>query len=136
MTTDSHEATGIAYTSIKTPNGYTWSFTVRTPISEEMNNDLIAEIKRLEDVFKTAEWTYESNKPNYSKGFQKPLQTVIDPNAPICPFHNKPMTKRTGQYGDFYTCSTKMPDGSWCPYKPEKKNPATKSVTTVDYEDY
>jgi len=42
-------------------------------------------------------------------------------NAPVCPIHNKPMSLRQGQYGSFYSCGVKNPDGTWCKYKPPKE---------------
>lgn len=46
-------------------------------------------------------------------------------NTPICGIHNKQMTLRNGQYGDFWSCSTKNPDGSWCKFKPGQSAPST-----------
>jgi hypothetical protein len=50
----------------------------------------------------------------------------VDPNAPICEVHNKPMTlkpagvsKTTNKpYPAFWACSERMPDGSFCRFKP------------------
>jgi len=47
-------------------------------------------------------------------------------DAPICPTHHVPLrwltgeSKKTGKPYAFYACSEKMPDGSFCPYKPQR----------------
>lgn len=38
--------------------------------------------------------------------------------APMCKVHNKPMTLREGKFGKFWSCSTKLADGTWCKYHP------------------
>lgn len=36
---------------------------------------------------------------------------------PVCELHYQYMKKRTGQYGPFWSCPTKNPDGSWCSFR-------------------
>jgi hypothetical protein len=36
--------------------------------------------------------------------------------TPCCPEHTKPLKQRKGRYGDFWSCPTRQPDGSWCSY--------------------
>jgi hypothetical protein len=38
--------------------------------------------------------------------------------APMCAIHKTPMQKVQGKKGSFWSCHTKLDDGSWCPYKP------------------
>jgi len=38
--------------------------------------------------------------------------------APMCAIHKTPMQKVQGKKGSFFSCHTKLDDGSWCPYKP------------------
>lgn len=33
---------------------------------------------------------------------------------PPCPVHQTPMKKRQGQYGEFWSCGRKLPNGAWC----------------------
>ena len=40
------------------------------------------------------------------------------PEAPICGTHHVPMTLMHGKRGEFYSCHERMPDGSWCTYRP------------------
>lgn len=47
-------------------------------------------------------------------------------SAPICPDHGE-MKARQGKFGAFWSCGVKMPDGSWCPFKP----PRTVAAPTV-----
>ena len=37
---------------------------------------------------------------------------------PICAGHDLPMVRVQGRQGAFWSCHEKMPDGSWCSYKP------------------
>lgn len=39
--------------------------------------------------------------------------------APCCPEHDKPLAYRKGRFGTFWSCPTRQPDGSWCPYTQE-----------------
>ena len=41
-----------------------------------------------------------------------------DTEPPICAVHNLPMVKVQGKKGAFWSCHQKMPDGSWCNYRP------------------
>lgn len=34
--------------------------------------------------------------------------------APICSVHKTAMKLRSGQYGQFWSCGTKLPGGNWC----------------------
>jgi hypothetical protein len=40
------------------------------------------------------------------------------PEEPICGVHQLPMKLMQGKRGAFYSCHEKMPDGSWCNYRP------------------
>lgn len=58
------------------------------------------------------------------KPIEKPLETTT---PPICGIHNLPMTWKTGvskttnkPYA-FWACSGKMPDGTWCNFRPNIK---------------
>ena len=52
--------------------------------------------------------------------------TTTPQTPPTCGIHNIPMTwkvgvsKTSGKSYAFWACSGKMPDGSWCTYKPPK----------------
>jgi hypothetical protein len=37
-------------------------------------------------------------------------------DARVCPDHGRPLAYRNGRYGAFWSCPTRQPDGSWCPY--------------------
>jgi hypothetical protein len=47
-------------------------------------------------------------------------ETANEAYAPLCPVHKKAMTKRTGKYGEFWSCGTKLSDGTWCKERPEE----------------
>ncbi len=65
---------------------------------------------------------FKEAKKNIDKILKKkevtPVQSTMADNAPMCPNHNIAMALRNGQYGDFWACPTKLPDGTWCKYKP------------------
>lgn len=46
---------------------------------------------------------------------QAPTQPTT---APICGVHHTPMNLMHGKRGPFYSCHERMPDGSWCNYRP------------------
>ncbi len=37
---------------------------------------------------------------------------------PICEVHDVPMVRVQGRKGPFWSCHEKLPDGSWCSYRP------------------
>jgi hypothetical protein len=37
---------------------------------------------------------------------------------PICAVHQLPMVRVQGKRGPFWSCHERLPDGSWCRYKP------------------
>lgn len=37
-----------------------------------------------------------------------------DAPVPKCPEHQTPLQFRKGRYGDFWSCPTKLSDGTWC----------------------
>jgi len=39
--------------------------------------------------------------------------------APMCAIHNKPMTRRSKDGRSWWSCSEKLADGTWCPYRPK-----------------
>jgi hypothetical protein len=53
-------------------------------------------------------------------GKSAPAQTTQPTgNAPICAIHNAPMNWMPSKHGGgFWSCHVRLPDGSWCPYKP------------------
>lgn len=42
-----------------------------------------------------------------------------DESAPVCEFHQVPMTWQDSAYGRFWSCHRRNPDGSWCSYRPQ-----------------
>ena len=51
------------------------------------------------------------------------VNSVQSEAAPICAIHNKPMTRRTTKDGtrSFWSCSERLSDGTYCPYRPPKQ---------------
>jgi hypothetical protein len=44
-------------------------------------------------------------------------------NAPLCAIHKTPMTRRTKDGRSWWSCSHKLDDGSYCPYRPKAGQP-------------
>lgn len=67
----------------------------------------------------------EVSSPAYAKsgggGGNKPVATAAPSNVPNCPIHNTPLRKRNSQFGVFYSCGEKNPDGTWCNWKPPRE---------------
>jgi len=62
----------------------------------------------------------KTNGQSFGKIIDTPeqAQAVL---APVCPVHETPMKLREGQYGKFWSCGRRNPDGSWCQEKPEQE---------------
>ncbi len=41
-------------------------------------------------------------------------------HPPVCEVHQVPMVWVRGKKGSFWSCHERMPDGSWCSYKPPR----------------
>ena len=46
---------------------------------------------------------------------------VDDGEPPICPYHNKPMTRRSKDGRSWWSCSEKLSNGEWCQYRPKDR---------------
>lgn len=85
-------------------------------------------LKDIIDIYLDAGFLPSWNAETNGKALQEPkVETPIPPTTvptvaiPICPIHNKEMIKRTGKYGEFWSCPTKDAQDNWCKYKPEIK---------------
>lgn len=58
-----------------------------------------------------------SERPGASVSIAEPARQPD--NAPVCPFHDRPMILMQGRLGPFWSCHQKTEDGTWCDYKPE-----------------
>ena len=69
-------------------------------------------------------------RPVYNAAQATPAPTVVEQanlditpptqpsTAPRCGVHQSPMKLMQGKRGPFYSCHERMPDGSWCNYRP------------------
>jgi len=55
---------------------------------------------------------WEAAKNGQSNGHAP--QDAQSTSTPRCPEHNRPMKHRKGRFGEFWSCPTRQPDGSWC----------------------
>jgi hypothetical protein len=46
------------------------------------------------------------------------LRSTDDAEPPICAVHHLPMVNVQGKKGAFWSCHQKLPDGSWCAFRP------------------
>lgn len=56
---------------------------------------------------------YHNGHANHN-GANGATDQTVNGNAPLCPVHNVAMKYRNGKRGPFWSCSQKLPDGSWC----------------------
>ena len=100
--------------------GFHAGFTIR---KEQNKSVAVSETTNLIDTLISqgwqASWNQETNKANGH------TIVKVDPNAPVCEIHNKPMTLKPAgvsklgkAYPAFWACSERMPDGSFCRFKP------------------
>ena len=102
--------------------GFHAGFTIRKESNKSVEVDSTT---RLIDSLIERGWLPSWNTETNSK--VKP-PVAVDPNAPICEIHNKPMTlkpagisKTTNKpYPAFWACGERMPDNSYCRFKPGK----------------
>lgn len=138
MTDNFPEAPAIAYTNIKTKNGFHWSFTMRTKTVGE----LIDQMERMEEVFKGKEWEAEEIRSN-GFGKKKEVEFVKDQSGELilCPMckvgHIKVIRSPKGT---FYGCDTSRFDPAsktytGCKYfstaDPSKTTPAPKEGVEI-----
>ncbi len=101
MKDDFPEAPAIAYTGIKTKNGYHWSFTMRTKTVGE----LIDQMETMEEIFKDKGWEAEEIRSNGFK--KKEVEYVKDQSGnpypcPMCKVGHIKIIK--SPKGTFYGC--------------------------------
>ena len=84
--------------------------------------DLLSQLATLESWLVDHQWqAAPTGKGKPSQG--DAANGVQSEAAPICAIHNKPMTRRTTKDGtrSFWSCSGRLSDGSYCPYRPPKQ---------------
>lgn len=113
------EAPASATVKVTTPGGYDLMITFRaTRVA-----DLLSQAQTVET------WLIAHNFTPAPAFKGKPAQDaangVSTEAAPVCAIHGKPMTRRTTKDGtrSFWSCSEKLADGTWCPYRPKAGQP-------------
>ena len=111
--TDFPEANAVAWTNVKTTNGYHWSFTMRAGTV----NDLVKQIDDIEKVFIQKKWIAEEIR---GSGFPKKEKEYIpDRKCPTCGMRLVKTQKRDGT--QYVKCETNKWDAikqvaTGCPY--------------------
>ena len=99
------------------PAGFTYQLTMRAARVA----DVLSQAAQLEAWLTSHNWT-----PGKATGKAVPgdaANSVQSEAAPVCAIHGKPMTRRTTKDGtrSFWSCSERLNDGSYCPYRPPKQ---------------
>lgn len=96
-------------------DGYGFMFTIRSGATKKEVTDLVDKATKLVELAKLGGWKTDWNDtPAKTPSVTAPEPPQSRPTEAYCQEHNKAMTLRHGKYGDFWSCSTKLPDGSWC----------------------
>lgn len=96
-------------------DGYGFLITIRAGATDAQIVELVERMNKLVELAHKGGWkTVWSDTPHSGAPVTQPPQDEDRPEEAFCKIHNKPMTKRTGSWGTFWSCSTKLPDGSWC----------------------
>jgi hypothetical protein len=57
-----------------------------------------------------------------ARAIPRPATTVVAQQAaeepPTCAVHQGPMLRMSGRKGPFWSCHERLPNGTWCDYKP------------------
>jgi hypothetical protein len=90
------------------------------PKAKALYREVVAEFGTKAQMWQTA--INGSGNSNNNTLVSKRIDTVAQAReavAPRCPMHQTPMALRHGRLGDFWSCPTRKPDGSWCPVTKE-----------------
>ncbi len=114
------EAPASATVKVVSPKGYSWLFTMRSDSAE----DLLFKTLTMEGHFENYGWKPVEEGKQAAKAQGTPQPTG---EPPVCAIHGKPMewksgvSKTNGRPYGFWSCTEKLADGSYCPYKPTAK---------------
>lgn len=102
--------------------GWSEQFTIRE-IDSKAFIDKIAGIK---EYFRAHSYTPEERgKGKASAPAASPTggtaPAVEGEVIPNCAIHHKPLVKRSKDNKSWWSCNTKLDDGTWCPYRPPSK---------------
>ena len=83
--------------------------------------DIVRQVEFIIDFAKKKGWksTWDKGTAPATGGstYSRAPKPPPDPNAPMCPVHNRPMRKFSGKFGDFWKCTAKLGDNQWCTEK-------------------
>lgn len=113
------EAPASINTFVTSPAGFSYQLTMRAA----RVGDLLQQARTLEAWLTENGWTPGKAPGKPSQG--DAANSVQSEPAPVCAIHGKPMTRRTTKDGtrSFWSCSEKLADGTWCPYRPKGGQP-------------
>lgn len=79
---------------------------------------------KVREALAWARATYDAVVARYGLKYEQYSKASGNGNGesvPTCAIHQTPMVKVEGKHGQFWSCRTKNPDGSWCNYRPNGK---------------
>ena len=97
------------------PAGFTYQLTMRAARVA----DVLSQAAQLESWLTSHNWT--PGKPASKASQGDAANSVQTEPAPVCAIHKTPMTRRSKDGRSWWSCSHKLDDGSYCPYRPPKQ---------------
>jgi hypothetical protein len=99
---------------VQSPAGFTYQLTMRASKVSEV----LTQAATLESWLTTNGWTPAPTRQALPTGNTQASQSADD--TPHCAIHNKPMTRRTKDGRSWWSCSERLSDRSYCPYRPKQ----------------
>lgn len=109
------EAPASATLRVVTPTGYEVLLTTRAGRMA----DLLTQLTTLEAWLSDHQWTPAPTGKGTQGKAQAQQGDAAQEDAPVCAIHGKPMTRRSKDGRSWWSCSEKLSDGTWCPYRPK-----------------
>lgn len=106
------EAPASATVKAVDPAGYEWLLTVRSDSAREL----------VDRAAVLSTWLADHGwQPATRAARAQAAPTDDTGELPICPYHNKAMTRRSKDGRSWWSCSEKLSNGEWCQYRPKDR---------------
>ena len=96
---------------VLSPAGFDYQLTMRA----SRVGDVLNQAQELERWLLKHDWTPAASRP------AAPSTTATTGEPPICPYHNKPMTRRSRDGRSWWSCNEKLSNDEWCQYRPKDR---------------
>ena len=94
--------------------------TICKPSVTIATDDIIGVAQAVDKILASYARYVEPAEPHHTSQQLAVTNDLLNPVAPICAIHHKPMVGVNGKRGFFYSCHERMDDGSWCRYRPTR----------------